>query len=115
MDDVTTPEHSTAEFCVELNDEDFTVTWLINGTEITPNEKYEITKEGKLHKLLIKDASQKDQGQVTANVGEVSTQANLVVEGKFFFRGYVCYSNITLSCILFTESHFYSFICVVSA
>ena len=83
FDDVTAPEHTTAEFTVELNDEDFDVTWLIKGVEVTPdNDKYTVVKNGNVHTLLIADVTEADQGDVSVTTGDISCNAQLTVEGK---------------------------------
>lgn len=70
----------------ELDDPLGDVKWLKDGKEITPDpNRYDIVKDGKARKLIIKDAKLTDAGEYTCVSNADKTQADLTVnkQNKF--------------------------------
>lgn len=69
----------------ELDDPLGEVKWLKNGKEIKPDANVEIVKDGRVRKLIIKDAKLADAGQYTCSSNADKTQADLIVnkQNKF--------------------------------
>lgn len=72
----------TAIFTCEVDREDVSCVWLKDGKEIKSTERIEIITEKRTHKLIIHNVKAEDKGEYSCVVGEVSTSARLVVEGK---------------------------------
>lgn len=68
--------------------------WLKNGEEITPEDGYKITVDGKQHKLVIPDVTLDHEAEYTVVIDDKSSSANLTVEGKF--------SVVMENCLLFS-------------
>ncbi|XP_023933258.1 titin isoform X1 [Lingula anatina] len=79
LKDTTTKEQTSVTFECELN-KPVDVTWLVDGTEITSNEKYDITVEGKVHRLTIHGPSITDAVEYTVKAGNKTSTARLTVE-----------------------------------
>ena len=75
-------EKQTAEFSFKVNKDKLVARWFLGEEEVTKNEKFIKTTEGRIHKLKIKDCQMKDAGPVKAVVENVETTANLKVKGK---------------------------------
>ena len=57
--------------------------WFHEGQEVgeKPDSRYQVLTEGRVHKLVVKDAIMPDAGEVMAKVEDKSTHAELTVEG----------------------------------
>lgn len=84
LPDVTlVPLNTDAVFAVELSPPDIPVTWLKNGKEIKPSDKYIIISEGNVRKLIVKNADEDDENDysvVAANVKSTSKLKTEIVE-----------------------------------
>lgn len=79
-------EKDTVTLACELDDPLGDVKWLKDGKEIKPDPKlYEIVEDGRVRKLIIKDAKLTDQGEYTCVSNVDKTQADLTVnkQNKF--------------------------------
>lgn len=83
LPDITLKEGETAEFVCEVSKEGATVKWFLDGKEINEDERYLIIPEGRITKLVIKDAILPDSGVITAKVEDETLTAQFTVEGKF--------------------------------
>ncbi|KAJ4923666.1 hypothetical protein JOQ06_014150 [Pogonophryne albipinna] len=71
-----------ASFSLELTHEDVRgAAWIKNGVEILPNDKYEISTEGTVHTLTIRNCSTNDESVYSFKLGKLSANARLNVEG----------------------------------
>ena len=63
----------------------------MDGEPIKPSKKYEITVDGTVHRLVVKDVTDKDEADFTAVARDKSTTAALFVEGRIhFFHLQIC-------------------------
>lgn len=76
-------ETQDAVFNLELTHEDVRgAQWIKNGIEILPSEKFEITIEGTVHTLKIKNCTTQDESVYSFKLGKLSANARLNVESK---------------------------------
>lgn len=59
--------------------------WIKNGVEILPSDKYEITIDGMVHTLKIKDCNTQDESVYGFKLGKLSANSRLNVESKYLF------------------------------
>ena len=72
-----------ADFILELTHEDVRgAQWIKNGVEIQPSNKYEISIEGTVHTLKIKNCTTHDESVYSFKLGKLSANARLNVESK---------------------------------
>lgn len=71
-----------AEFTVELTNPDVEVTWFKKGKKIIPDKKHEVFVEGTVRRLIIHDASDDDQGEITCACENVKSKTILKVHGE---------------------------------
>ncbi|KAA8578947.1 hypothetical protein FQN60_006039, partial [Etheostoma spectabile] len=70
-----------ALFSLELTHEDVRgAQWIKNGVEIQPSSKYEITIEGVVHSLKIKNCNTQDESVYSFKLGKLSASGRLNVE-----------------------------------
>lgn len=65
LEDQEVVENQTATFTCSLSRPRLNVTWLKNGQKLSENDKYQFVKEGKVYKLVIKNAQMKDEDSYT--------------------------------------------------
>ena len=75
-------EGEAAIFECELNIDNTTAKWFHEGREISDNRRYNIVREGTVHRLIITDTILPDAGDITAKVEDKSTTATLTVHGE---------------------------------
>lgn len=75
-------EGDTVTLVCEVNKPNKPAMWLRDGEQITAADGYEITVEGNVHKLLIRQASLENEAEYTCMIGNVDTTTMLYVEGK---------------------------------
>ncbi|KAK3082923.1 hypothetical protein FSP39_009100 [Pinctada imbricata] len=80
LEDVTSLENSTVEFTCELTVPVDSVQWFLNNVELQPDQSTEIIAEGTKHKLILKDITVADEGQVKVKVGDKTSTAALYVQ-----------------------------------
>ncbi|XP_010793050.1 titin-like, partial [Notothenia coriiceps] len=72
-----------ASFSLELTHEDVRgAAWIKNGVEILPSDKYEISIEGAVHTLTIRNCSTSDESVYSFKLGKLSANARLNVEAR---------------------------------
>lgn len=72
-----------AVFSLELTHEDVRgAQWIKNGIEIQPSDKHEISIEGTVHTLTIKNCTTQDESVYSFKLGKLSASARLNVESK---------------------------------
>lgn len=81
LKDQKAKEKTSVEFDCTLTISTDDVHWFLNEVELHPTDTVEILKEGTKHKLVLKDVSPKQSGQISVRVGDKTSTANLVVEG----------------------------------
>lgn len=81
LPDVTLVTKSTdAEFTVQLSQPDVEVTWCKKGKPIKPNPKHEVFVEGTVRRLVIHDATDEDDGEISCVAENVTSSSKLCVE-----------------------------------
>ena len=58
-----------------------TPTWLKNGVVLTPDSLHDISSEGTIHRLVVKDAAAEDTAEYTCQINGDATSAILDVTG----------------------------------
>ncbi|CDQ65441.1 unnamed protein product [Oncorhynchus mykiss] len=77
----TVTETQEAEFSLELSHKNVKDSqWIKNGVEIHPSEKYEITIDGMIHTLKIKNCDTRDESVYGFKLGKLSANAKLNIE-----------------------------------
>ena len=71
-----------AEFSCELAQPVDKVRWFLDDVELREGDKVEFVRDGKKHKLIIKDVDVTDEGQISVMIDDKKTTANLFVQGK---------------------------------
>lgn len=83
MKNLNVVQTQDAVFSLELTHEDVRgAQWIKNGVEIQPSDKYEITTEGAVHILRIKNCNTQDESVYSFRLGKLSANARLNVESK---------------------------------
>ena len=72
---------STATFECELSKAGLRVQWLRGDEPISSGDKYDITTDGAVHRLIVHDVSGDDMDTYTATVRGKTSSASLTVEG----------------------------------
>ena len=57
------------------------VRWFLDDVELREGDKITFVRDGKTHKLIMKDVATTDEGQITARVDDKKSTANLFVQG----------------------------------
>ena len=91
LDDSIVLENTEATFTCTTNDDEADVVWMIDNKPLPDSDKYRQHDEGGTHTLTIFDVTSEDNCEVTANFGDVSTSAKLVVEGNIAFLPVLMY------------------------
>ena len=81
LENAEVTEDETVTLTCEVSKPNATVQWNMNGQPITPGLRYKVTVDGCVHKLTIPKACLDDQAEYTASVDDVSSKANLTVQG----------------------------------
>ncbi|XP_036884988.1 obscurin-like protein 1 isoform X3 [Sturnira hondurensis] len=76
---LTVHEGDDATFRCEVSPPDANVTWLRNGTVVTPGSRLEMAQNGSSRTLTVRECQLKDAGTVTAQAGGAATSARLHV------------------------------------
>ena len=76
---------------------------MIDNKPLPDSDKYCRHDEGNTHTLTISDLTSEDNYDVTANFGDVSTTAKLVVEGNIFYCLFYCNGSFREN-FIFTNS-----------
>uniref|UniRef100_A0A4W4EDX4 Ig-like domain-containing protein n=1 Tax=Electrophorus electricus TaxID=8005 RepID=A0A4W4EDX4_ELEEL len=80
----TVTETQEAAFSLEITHLDVKgAQWIKNGVEILPSDKYEITVDGTVHTLKIKNCNTQDEAVYGFKLGKLSANARLNVESKY--------------------------------
>ena len=74
--------NSKAIFECELSKTGLKMDWTKDNKPIKSNDKYEITAEGTVHRLVIQDVDAKDVGTYAAEYQHLSTSAKCKVQSK---------------------------------
>lgn len=84
MKNQTVTETQEAVFSIELTHLDVKGSqWIKNGVEIQPSDKFEITVQGMVHTLKIKNCNTQDESVYGFKLGKLSANARLNVESMF--------------------------------
>ncbi|GAB1597544.1 hypothetical protein Ahia01_000030900, partial [Argonauta hians] len=82
LSNVSVTEKETAVFSCELSKENISVRWLKNGRDMKKNERFRTITEKFTQTLIIEDVCFEDKGEYICDLGYVSSNATLIVEGK---------------------------------
>ena len=77
-------EKSLAEFSCELSQPVDKVRWFLDDVELREGDKIEFVRDGKVHKLIMKDVDVTDEGQISVMVDDKKSTANLFVQGMSY-------------------------------
>ncbi|KAG5283757.1 hypothetical protein AALO_G00045780, partial [Alosa alosa] len=87
MKNVNVIETQEAEFNLELTHENVKGSqWTKNGVEIIPGDKYEITMDGMMHSLKIKNCNLQDESVYAFKLGKLTANARLNVDTIKFVK-----------------------------
>jgi len=75
-------ENQPSVLVCEFSKPDVSVTWLKDGQPITVSENLTVACAGTLHTLSINSTTLDDEAEYTAKVGQLSTKAELLVDGE---------------------------------
>ncbi|XP_058521044.1 obscurin-like protein 1 isoform X3 [Ochotona princeps] len=76
---LTVHEGDDATFRCEVSPPEANVTWLHNGTPVTPGPQLQVAQNGSSHMLTVRGCRLEDAGTVTARAGGTATSARLHV------------------------------------
>lgn len=83
LKNVNVVETQEAVFSLELTHENVRgAQWIRNGVEILPSDRYEISIEGTVHTLKIKNCTTQDESVYSFKLGKLSANARLNVDSK---------------------------------
>ena len=74
-------ENEDATFTIELNKPDQKVVWYHKGKKVVPNDKYVVSSEGNVYKLVIKSCVLDDTADVNMMIEKLKPTAKLTVKG----------------------------------
>lgn len=74
---------STVTFECEVSRLNTVAEWFVNDKPITASDKYEMESKGVIHRLTIKDADDKDEGDYKVVVKGKKSEAGLFVDGEY--------------------------------
>ena len=60
-----------------------TASWSRHGVALEPSERLELVADGCSHRLVIQQVALEDEGRYRVEVGEHSSEAQLLVEGRW--------------------------------
>lgn len=87
----TVTETQDAVFSLELTHADVKGSqWIKNGVELHNSDKYQITTEGIVHTLRVKNCNTQDESVYSFKLGKLSANARLNVESGCHFKSSVC-------------------------
>lgn len=80
LEDLESNELETVVLEVEITSETATVAWYKDGEEIKPKEnKFEMVKKGKVHQLVVKEATVYDEGEYTCVLADQECSGDVTV------------------------------------
>ena len=105
----TVSETQEAVFSLELTHENVKGSqWIKNGVEIRPSNRYEISVDGMVHTMKIKNCITQDESVYGFKLGKLSANARLNIESKYNCS--CCRSCNSVCCvIMFNKLHGYHF------
>lgn len=105
----TVTETQDAVFTLELTHTDVKGSqWIKNGVELQNSDKYEITTDGVVHTLKVRNCNTQDESVYSFKLGKLSANARLNVESESLKTDPVCRLQVrTSASILLFHPHFY--------
>lgn len=83
LQNVSAVKSEEAVFTCEVTQATSTVKWSMEGKVIKKSQKYDISQEDKVMKLIIHNVSAQDSGEYSCEVvGGATTKAKLEIKGK---------------------------------
>ena len=76
-------EGETVTFFCEVTESSVPAKWFKNGVELQPSDAVSIEMEGKVHRLVLKEAQLDDTAEYTVVIKDKSSSAKLTVQGEF--------------------------------
>ncbi len=86
-DKTVTKIPDTVTFECEFSPAELRIDWYKGDRELRGGEKYEITQDGGVHRLIIHDVDGRDIGDYSARYRQVATEAKLDVQGRCAVNG----------------------------
>ena len=74
-------ENEDATFTIELNKPDQKVVWYHTGKKVVAGDKYVVSSEGNVYKLVIKGCTLDDTAEVKITIDKLKPTAKLTVKG----------------------------------
>lgn len=82
LQDATVMENQSSVMICELSKPGIDVQWTRAGEPVKPSENVKITAAGVLHTLSIEKTTLEDEAEYSLSVGELTTRAELLVDGE---------------------------------
>lgn len=84
LEDLTINEFGIpASFECEVSKDGLTPDWYKGSQQVTEGPKYDIIREGKVHRLVIKDCVAEDDSEYTVKFPDLESTAKLTIKGTF--------------------------------
>lgn len=96
LQEVTVIENQPSVLTCELSKPDVEVQWTREGEPITTADNVKLTCAGVVHSLIIEKTTLDDEAVYALTVGELSTEAEILVDGESMVHG-VIYNH--MSCL----------------
>ena len=81
-------------FECEINKPHVQVQWYKDDQPIRKSHKYDIISDGKIHRLEVKDADSKDEGEYSIIAKNNKSRARLAIQGRNFCGQYICCDRV---------------------
>ena len=86
LQDITLTEANvTANFECEISKDGLKLEWYCDGKKISRSDNYDITSDGKIHKLVVEKAIADNAGKYSAKYKDAETAATLSIQGNYFY------------------------------
>ncbi|RVE61151.1 hypothetical protein OJAV_G00167850 [Oryzias javanicus] len=82
LKDLSITEKKRATFECEVSEANIQVMWMKDGLELEMSDRYKITVDGFVHRLVLPSVRLSDAGEYTAVAGSSMSKGHLMVEGR---------------------------------
>lgn len=102
--DMFEPPDSDVVFEVELNKDRVEVKWMRNNMIIVQGDKYQMIREGKIHRLQVCEIRPRDQGEYKIVAKDKDARAKLELAGESTLRYHHSQLKVSVENILYRLS-----------